>query len=163
IGSVSIAHPLGTSNAFQTGLSHDRFVPGLQRLANAVHSHGARLGLQIVHAGKVAINDSAAGRPLWVPSIPAPPGDPDPLLGMAAINNTAAGRPRWSPSIPAPPGHPDPLFGMVTAEELSAQTAPYQRPGASVEYHEMTHDDIATVVRWFAEAAARARRAGVDA
>jgi 2,4-dienoyl-CoA reductase-like NADH-dependent reductase (Old Yellow Enzyme family) len=42
LGSVAVAHPAGTSNKCQTGISDDRFIPGLRRLAEAVHAHGAR-------------------------------------------------------------------------------------------------------------------------
>src|SRR3954447_15649177 len=132
LGSVAVAHPIGTSNAHQTAISDDRFIPGLRELAEAVHGHGARIGLQLVHAGKMGINDSAAGRPMWGPSIPT-------------VSAEGA-----------------PLFSVLTADEIAKQTEPYTRPEARIEYHEMTTADIATAVVWFAAAARRAREAGID-
>lgn len=79
LGSVAVAHPMGCSNPNQTGISEDRFIPGLRRLADAVHAHGAKVGLQLTHAGKVGLNDVAAGRPMFVPSKP-PRGAVDPLI-----------------------------------------------------------------------------------
>lgn len=132
LGSVAVAHPLGTSNAHQTAISDDCFIPGLRGLADAVHAHGARVALQLVHAGKIGINDSAAGRPLWVPS------------------------------IPKPPTTRDPLFTMLTQEEMAKQSEPFTRPGARVAFHVMTAEDIATAVQWFTSATRRARDAGID-
>jgi 2,4-dienoyl-CoA reductase (NADPH2) len=132
LGSVAVAHPLGTSNKCQTAISDDRHVPGLRRLADAVHAHGARIGLQLTHAGKVGINDMIAGRPMWVPSIPVP--------GTFA----------------------DPLYALATPEEAAKQGEPYTSPTFRIEHHEITLDAIPQVIEWFASAAARARAAGID-
>ena len=70
LGSVAVAHPVGTSNKCQTGISDDRFIPGLRRLAEVVHAHGSKIALQLTHAGKIGINDMIAGRPMFVPSVP---------------------------------------------------------------------------------------------
>jgi 2,4-dienoyl-CoA reductase-like NADH-dependent reductase (Old Yellow Enzyme family) len=131
LGSVAVAWPLGTANQRQNGISEDRFLPSLGRLAEAVHAHGAKLALQLTHMGKVARNDMAEGRPMWVPSVPR------------AVDF-------------------DPLYAMVTAEEAEAQLEPMRRPTARVGYHAMTIDDIAQLVAWFADAAERAMRCGVD-
>src|SRR5699024_4486176 len=40
------------------------------KLAERVHKHGAKVAMQIQHAGKVAARDLAEGRDLWVPSMP---------------------------------------------------------------------------------------------
>lgn len=88
LGSVAVAHPMGTSNKCQTGISDDRFVPGLRRLADAVHAHAAKIGLQLTHAGKVGINDMIAGRPMFVPSLPKG-GDFDPLFSQVTPDEAA--------------------------------------------------------------------------
>lgn len=41
----------GRVNRNQAGLDHDRFIPRLREVAEAVHRHGARLVAQISHAG----------------------------------------------------------------------------------------------------------------
>ncbi|MEG1038732.1 MAG: FAD-dependent oxidoreductase [Pseudomonas sp.] len=70
MGVCAVAFPAGTAEPYQVGVSSDDFIPGLSRLAERVHKHGAKIAMQLQHAGKNAIRDMAAGRPLWVPSIP---------------------------------------------------------------------------------------------
>jgi len=70
MGVCAIAYPAGTAEPFQVGVSSDEFIPGLAAVAERAHRHGARIGMQLQHAGKTATRDMAAGRPLWVPSIP---------------------------------------------------------------------------------------------
>lgn len=70
MGACSIAYPHGTAEPYQVGVSSDDFLPGLSALASRVHKHGAKVALQLQHAGKVAVRDMAEGRPAWVPSIP---------------------------------------------------------------------------------------------
>lgn len=70
MGVGAIAHPHGTAEPWQVGLSSDDFLPGLTRLVERVHHHGARIAIQLQHAGKTAVRDLAEGRELWVPSLP---------------------------------------------------------------------------------------------
>ena len=71
MGSVSIGYPEGSGNWRNEAISDERHVPGVKALADAVHAHGAKLAMQLQHAGLVAMNDMLAGRPIWTPSIPA--------------------------------------------------------------------------------------------
>ncbi len=99
LGSVAVAHPIGTSNKCQTGISDDRFVPGLRDLADAVHAHGAKVALQLTHAGKVGINDMIAGRPMWVPSVPRA-AEFDPLFALVTPDEAAKqSAPMLSPTL----------------------------------------------------------------
>jgi 2,4-dienoyl-CoA reductase (NADPH2) len=70
MGSVSIGYPEGSGNWRNEAISHDRHVAGVRALADAVHAHGAKLAMQLQHAGLVAMNDMLAGRPIWTPSVP---------------------------------------------------------------------------------------------
>lgn len=70
VGVGAIAWPEGACNPNQVAISDDRFLPGLSELAQRVKRHGARAAIQLQHAGKVAVRDIAAGRPMLVPSIP---------------------------------------------------------------------------------------------
>ncbi len=70
IGVAAIAWPDGACNPNQVAISDDRFIPGLSALAGRVRQHGCRAAIQLQHAGKVAVCDMAAGRPMLVPSIP---------------------------------------------------------------------------------------------
>jgi 2,4-dienoyl-CoA reductase (NADPH2) len=71
VGVGAVAWPAGACNPNQVAVSDDAFLPGLSRLCERVHAHGARIALQLQHASKVAVRDIAAGRPLLVPSPPA--------------------------------------------------------------------------------------------
>lgn len=73
----AVAWPAGATSRHQPALSDDRFVPGLARLAEAVHAHGARMIVQACHHGKTAGVDAQDGRPQLVPSVPLPPEDHD--------------------------------------------------------------------------------------
>ncbi|OCC23426.1 NADH:flavin oxidoreductase [Croceicoccus estronivorus] len=70
MGSVSIGYPEGSSNWRQEAISKEEQVPGVRAIADALHAHGAKLCLQLHHAGLVAMNDMLAGRPIWTPSVP---------------------------------------------------------------------------------------------
>lgn len=73
MGVVSIAYPAGTAEPYQVGISKDEFIPGLKALTDRVHKHGAKISLQLQHAGKTSTRDMAEGREIWVPSMPPPP------------------------------------------------------------------------------------------
>ena len=73
MGVVSIAFPAGTAEPYQVGISKDEFIPGLKALTDRVHAHGAKISVQLQHAGKTSVRDMAEGRDVWVPSMPPPP------------------------------------------------------------------------------------------
>src|SRR5258706_7142572 len=76
VGVTGVAWPSGVSNPNNMGLSRDEFVPAFRALTDRVHAHGAAIAVQLQHAGKTALQDVIAGRPLWVPSeLPEKPGD----------------------------------------------------------------------------------------
>ncbi len=77
-----------------------------------------------------------------------------------AQEDVKAGRPLWVPSIPhAKAGD---LFAELTREEVAKAAAAFQAPGARVGFHVMGEADIAFLVERFADAAERAKRAGLD-
>jgi 2,4-dienoyl-CoA reductase-like NADH-dependent reductase (Old Yellow Enzyme family) len=77
-----------------------------------------------------------------------------------AQEDVKAGRPMWVPSVPeAKAGD---LFADLTREELAKATSAYVAPGAKAAFHVMTEEDIAFAIERFADAAARAQRAGLD-
>jgi 2,4-dienoyl-CoA reductase (NADPH2) len=65
---VAVDYPRGAAMTNQLGLSDDVFLPGLRDLTRRVHAQGAKISVQLQHAGKVATKDLADGRPLSVPS-----------------------------------------------------------------------------------------------
>ena len=70
VGVASVAWPSGACNPNQVAISSDDFLPGLSALARRIKRHGCRAAVQLQHAGKVAVCDISAGRPMLVPSIP---------------------------------------------------------------------------------------------
>jgi len=64
--------PHGASMPNTVGLSSDEFLPGLTELADRIHRHGAKVVAQLNHSGKMAQEDTAAGRPIPVPSLIGP-------------------------------------------------------------------------------------------
>ncbi len=73
VGSVGITAPEGLASPQQSAIGDDSFVEGWARLADTVHSHGAKVTLQLIHNGKNAVEDIITGRPLMVPSMPTQP------------------------------------------------------------------------------------------
>ena len=51
MGVGAIAYPAGACTPNQVAISDDKFVPGLKKLADAVHAHGAKIAIQLQHAG----------------------------------------------------------------------------------------------------------------
>ena len=70
MGSVAISWPVGSANWRQVAISDERFIPGLKSVADVVHGHGAKLAVQLQHAGLTAMNDIRDGRPMLTPSVP---------------------------------------------------------------------------------------------
>lgn len=98
-GSGAVAFPVGAASHEQPGLSDDRFVAGIGRLADAVHGAGGLLCIQLCHHGKTARVDIAEDRPLLVPSVPEGGLDmsalvdntPDEIMKLAATTGGKAG------------------------------------------------------------------------
>ena len=88
VGSVAVAHPIACTDARQLGASSDAHGPGLRRLADDAHRHGARIAAQLVHNGTQSLLDISEGRPLLVPSRKRPP-TPDELSGMLTAAEAA--------------------------------------------------------------------------
>jgi len=72
-GVAGVAWPVGGNQLRQIAISDDRFLPGLKKLTEAVHSHGGKIAAQIHHGGLVGGTDILEGRPLWAPSYPDAP------------------------------------------------------------------------------------------
>lgn len=89
VGSASIAYPLASTDARQLAASDDHHLPGLRRLADDAHRHGAAIAAQLVHTGTSSLLDIAEGRPLLVPSKKRPAA-PDALSGMVTAAESGA-------------------------------------------------------------------------
>lgn len=57
-------HPLGRAMKYQTGIHDDEMIPGLARLAAAVHEEGGTIAFQLVHAGRQTTKQLIGQTPL---------------------------------------------------------------------------------------------------
>jgi 2,4-dienoyl-CoA reductase (NADPH2) len=64
------AYPRGANARRQIASSSDEYLPGLRELARRVHSHDAKVALQLVHHGKASRLDMKEGREVLMPSLP---------------------------------------------------------------------------------------------
>ncbi len=72
ITEVTAVHPTGIAIDTELGAYDDRFVEGLAKLADAIHSHGAKAALQLHHAGRESfflLQKGEAIGPSAVPSL----------------------------------------------------------------------------------------------
>ena len=52
---ITYVHPSGRISPFQNAVDDDDCIPGLRRLTEAVHERGAKIALQLFHAGREAV------------------------------------------------------------------------------------------------------------
>lgn len=108
IGVAGVGWPHGGNMPRQTAISEDRHIPGLARLADAVHKHGAKLAAQLHHGGLVAVQDMKEGRPVWIPSMP---GHSSSDLGTSMLSSEM--RAFHDPDAPPP------QFHVMTQEDIN--------------------------------------------
>ncbi len=125
MGVTGVAWPVGQVQPNQTAISDDRFLPGLTRLAEAVHAAGGRIAAQLHHGGLVAGYSGQHGHPLWAPAIP----------------------PAFKGDFP----------DYFLPEEMAAFAG-----GVVPTVKPLEKEDIALAIRQYAEAAVRAKKAGMD-
>jgi len=89
VGSASVAYPQASTDRRQVAASDDAHLPGLTRLADEAHAHGAKIAAQLVHNGTNSLLDIAEGRPMLVPSKKAMRA-PDELSQMITPHEAAA-------------------------------------------------------------------------
>lgn len=133
MGVSGVAWPHGGNQPGQIAISDNRFIPGLKAVADAVHAHGAKFTIQIHHGGVVSVEDMAAGREVWVPSMPGT----FPGAGTQQVTD---------------------VFTTAELQQVMANAKPRPQPIFKV----MALEDIQTIIGKFADAADRAKRAGAD-
>ena len=55
ITEITSVHPSGSAMPNELGAYEDQFIPGLKRIADAVHSAGSKIALQLHHAGRESL------------------------------------------------------------------------------------------------------------
>lgn len=71
ITEISAVHPSGSAIANELGSYDDRFIPGLKKIADAVHAAGTKVALQLHHAGRESLYLLQAGKAVAPSSIPS--------------------------------------------------------------------------------------------
>ena len=64
ISSHLFVHPLGRAHKYQAGIHSDDMIPGLRKVAEAVHQEGGRILFQLSHAGRQTSKDVIGRTPL---------------------------------------------------------------------------------------------------
>jgi len=65
-------HPLGKAGPNQIAIFDDRFVPGLMRIAEAVHGGSSKVFVQLAHAGRQTKKRHIGGTPVSPSAVPDP-------------------------------------------------------------------------------------------
>lgn len=72
ITEITFVHPSGKGFPCELGIHKDELIPGLKRLADAVHAEGGKIAAQLYHSGRQTY-EMITGMPLLAPSaIPCP-------------------------------------------------------------------------------------------
>jgi 2,4-dienoyl-CoA reductase-like NADH-dependent reductase (Old Yellow Enzyme family) len=84
-------HPLGKAGPNQVAVFDDRFIPGLARIAKAVHGFASKVFVQLAHAGRQTKEKYVGGTPVSPSAVPDPvskvlpremtPGEIESLIG----------------------------------------------------------------------------------
>jgi len=71
ITEISSVHPNGSGIANELGAYDDRFIPGLKKIADAVHAAGSKVALQLHHAGRESLYLLQQGKAVAPSPIPS--------------------------------------------------------------------------------------------
>jgi 2,4-dienoyl-CoA reductase-like NADH-dependent reductase (Old Yellow Enzyme family)/thioredoxin reductase len=71
ITEISSVHPSGSGIANELGAYDDRFIPGLKKIADAVHAAGSKVALQLHHAGRESLFLLQQGKAIAPSAIPS--------------------------------------------------------------------------------------------
>jgi 2,4-dienoyl-CoA reductase-like NADH-dependent reductase (Old Yellow Enzyme family) len=69
ITGIAVVHPNGQISKFQNSISGDEFISGLKLLSGAVHDRGAKIAVQLFHAGREARFSKKSDRVPLAPSV----------------------------------------------------------------------------------------------
>lgn len=78
VENASIDSPQGSNGTTQLRIDHDSYLPRLYNLTEAVHKHGACIGVQINHAGASAMSSRIGMQPVSASDIPSKAGGETP-------------------------------------------------------------------------------------
>ncbi len=62
--------PEGRGNPYQVGCHDDAVIPGLRKIADAIHEHGAKLTMELNHGGRQASSTASQRQPIAPSAVP---------------------------------------------------------------------------------------------
>ncbi|MFC1992598.1 FAD-dependent oxidoreductase [Chloroflexota bacterium] len=68
---VACIDPIGQRIPNQLGIYDDKFIPGLAKLAKAIHAHGAKLSTQLHHSGRETRSSLTGKQPVAPSAVPS--------------------------------------------------------------------------------------------
>ncbi|GKU83264.1 FAD-dependent oxidoreductase [Niallia sp. NCCP-28] len=74
VENACITYPQGSNGTTQIRIDHDKFIPGMYKLTERIHKHGAAAAIQINHAGASAVPERIGGQPVSSSNIPSKEG-----------------------------------------------------------------------------------------
>jgi len=69
ITGITCVHNNGRISKYQNSISSDEFISGFKRLTSAVHDRGAKIAVQLFHAGREAMFQRSSDRVPFAPSV----------------------------------------------------------------------------------------------
>lgn len=69
-----ISFPVGSNGTTQLRIDHDQFIPGLFKLTETLHKHGAKVAIQVNHSGASAVPERIGCQPVSASNIPSKTG-----------------------------------------------------------------------------------------
>jgi 2,4-dienoyl-CoA reductase-like NADH-dependent reductase (Old Yellow Enzyme family)/thioredoxin reductase len=74
VENTTVQYPQGRGAVAHNRIDRDEYIPGLNRLAEAVQRHGARIAIQLNHVGALTAPQICGGAPVGPSDVPAAPG-----------------------------------------------------------------------------------------
>ncbi len=132
----------GAATYTQLAMSHDYHIEPMRGLVNRVHKHGAKLAIQLHHAGRQGMSSAINSLPVVVPVVDKFPKFLDYVYKCTPI-----------------------LLGMEEKGICFSMQAPSKvdlAPHGAMRMHAMSKKDIKKLIQDFIDAAERCKKAGVD-
>ncbi len=133
---------LGAASYTQLAMSHDYHIEPMREFANRIHKHGAKLAIQLHHAGRQGLCASLNSLPLIIPIVDKHPEKLRPLMesGAAMVELEQKG------------------ICFSTQAPSKVETTPH----GGARMHAMSKREIKKLIANFIDAAERCKKAGVD-
>ena len=133
----------GAATYTQLAMSHDYHIEPMRKMVNRLHSHGAKLAIQLHHAGRQGLASSINSLPAVIPVAERVPKFMDLMYKCTPV-----------------------LLGMEEKGICFSVQAPSKCPLAphgAARLHAMSRREVKALIKDFIDSAERCKKAGVDA